>query len=318
LSGATFRFRLKIPRRLSVEGRTLDRDAFYSWLWERFSTDGLAGVHEGTLLSEEAVTEGLETESWTVDSGEAPRERDWVAAKSESETEVYFSDRESAERACDVLRGEKLEPSTVEEVPAQDWDVEWKASFTGAEVPPFWHVLPPWREPEPGSKGVVLRVNPGAGFGTGTHETTQLCLRLLGELGDVRGWKTLDFGSGSGILAIGAALLGAEVEGVEIDPLAIENSQENARLNGLDGRIDYARALRTSHRGYRLILANILKPVLLEFAETLVSRLEPGGRMILSGLVDKDVAPVTEKYSPLLDGKKPRVLELGEWRALAF
>src|SRR6185437_14290065 len=155
----------------------------------------------------------------------------------------------------------------------QDWDARWKESFPGVEVPPFWHILPPWVDAPAERGGVrVIRLNPGAGFGTGTHETTQLCLRALAERGStrVRGRRVLDFGSGSGILSIGAALLGAQVDAVEIDPLALENSLENARLSHVENSIAFHEGLPdVPPGGYPVVLANILRPVLLEHCQEL-------------------------------------------------
>ncbi len=369
---STFRVKVLVPREVhfeSVRGpMNLDRDSFYSWMWETFSNHGLLGVHEGTLLSERAAELGFETESWTIDSGEAPRERDWVSNQDLAETELYFYSTEGAEEARGILmKVPALSIGVVEEQKAQDWDAEWKASFTGAQVQPFWSVIPPWVRPgeEAGARGhaggpapeVLLRVNPGAGFGTGTHETTQLCLEAMGDValalaggggknsasqpsnggasadgsavaggaaagraiaGVFKGKRVLDFGSGSGILAIGAALLGATVDAVEIDALAIENATENARLNGVSDSIVYSRSLSPSFSPYPIVLANILKPVLIEFAPQLVARLAKGGTLILSGLMEKDGADVAAHFSDLLGGVKPRMLVAGEWRALVW
>jgi ribosomal protein L11 methyltransferase len=142
------------------------------------------------------------------------------------------------------------------------------------------------------------------------------------------GQQTLDFGSGSGILAVALALLGARVDAVEVDTLALANSIENSELNEVREKINFTQALHPlSTSGdpasnlilnYRVVVANILKPVLLEFASQLVERLQPGGVLILSGLIDPDVAPVMEKYSALLPPSFAQVYVLGEWRALVF
>jgi ribosomal protein L11 methyltransferase len=301
-SGATYKVRICVPR----EGR----EAFFERLWARWGSEGLQGIHEGTLLSEQAVERGLETDSWTVDSAEAPRERDWVGGQATMEAELYFSDEPSAARAAEALGGE------VEAVPVQDWDAKWKASYTGAVVPPFWRVLPPWSEVEGEPGEHVIRLNPGAGFGTGTHETTQLCLEALGHA-DVRGRRVLDFGSGSGILAIGAALLGAAtVDAVEIDPLAVENAEANAELSGVRMGIRFLPELVEGT--YDVVLANILRPVLLQFAPELARRLAPGGTLILSGLIEPDVEEVASRYSGLLGGGRPVGRGRGEWRALLW
>lgn len=320
MTSSTFKF----PLAISLQG--VAREKFYEWVWDQFQSQGLLGVHEGTLLCEEAAEQGLETESWTVDSGEAPRERDWVGKQAAVTTEFYFASEAEAAHALEVLgKMTGIEAGSIEEQKPQDWDAEWKASFLkdagGVRVPPFWRIIPPWVDRstlslEPGTQ--VIRINPGAGFGTGTHETTQLCLEALGSVSGLQGARALDFGSGSGILAVGLALLGASVDAVEIDPLAIDNALENAELNQVKDQIHYSQYLSDQNTDYPVITANILRPVLLEFAETLVRRLRPGGFLILSGLIESDLPSVIEAYSQLL-GKPPRqTLQKAEWRALVW
>ncbi|MCM2322086.1 MAG: 50S ribosomal protein L11 methyltransferase [Oligoflexia bacterium] len=326
---ATYRFWAGLPRWIAlpeVSGRPVDRDAFYEWAWKALARHGLLGIHEGTVLSAEAAEQGLETESWTLDAAEAPRERDWIGHQSKLRAEFYFETREGAGAAAKRL-GELagLEISETEEVPAQDWDAQWKAAFLsspdGVRIPPDWRVIPPWVTAEKVGDERVLRINPGAGFGTGTHETTQLCLGAIAEFAGagrtLAGRRVLDFGSGSGILAIGAALVGGSVDAVEIDPLAIDNAVENARLNDVEARITYSRELaaRSPLPSYDLVIANILRPVLLEFASELVARLRPGGGLVLSGLIEGDVAEVAAKFGALMGGE-PRKSALNEWRGL--
>ncbi len=336
-----FKFFIRISRSVvlpahlgsATELLTLDRDSFYEWLWGRLGEEGLEGVHEGTLLTEQAAEEGFETDSWTVDSGVAPQDRDWVDSQEEVQAELYFSGKEEAERAASLLKEiPQIQVGIVEEQKSQDWDAEWKASFlnsgTGVSIAPFWRVVPPWFKSleDVAREERILRINPGAGFGTGTHETTQLCLEAIGDLSQERSLEeswALDFGSGSGILSIGLALLGARVNSVEVDPLAIDNARENVALNGVEDRVGFSQVLEPQGREneirrYRMVVANILRPVLLEFAEELVSRIEPGGALILSGLIEKDISQVIEKYSSLLGVKPSRVMEKGEWRGIVF
>jgi ribosomal protein L11 methyltransferase len=308
-------------------GERLGREDFFAWLWQELQECSLQGVHEGTMLCDEAAEAGLETESWLVDSGEAPSNRDWVGAQSQENPQLYFPTEADARQALERLEG--ISGCTVVrlfEQENQDWDAEWKRNFRGVEVPPDWKIVPPWEANDsvPGRK--VLVVNPGAGFGTGTHETTQLCLQALSEslIKRTQPESVLDFGSGSGILAIGAALRGARlVHAVEIDPLAIDNARENARLNRVEDRVRYEADLSELKSdepaaGYSVIFANILKPVLLEFSRALCSRVRAGGVMILSGLIEADVEPVKIAYSTLLPGRKSRVLARNEWRAIVF
>lgn len=324
----------KVPVWTPLEGR----QEFYAWLWQEFLNEGLLGIHEGSVLTDEAVEKGIQTESWIVDSAEAPADRDWVGHLSEGKSELFFASYEQAVRAISVIEenlpllfqnGEEgaVKFGTIQKQEPEDWDAQWKASFAGARIEPFWRIAPAWEEASASSAGEVkkekvIRINPGAGFGTGTHETTQLCLSLIGEVSQAPGFlppKALDFGSGSGILAIGLALLGAEVDAVEVDAMAVENAKENAELNALSaGRIHFAKQLSEEKHCYSLVVANILRPVLIEFAPALVERMAPQARLILSGLIGADVPQVVQVYSQLLGISPSRICEKGEWRAILF
>ncbi len=327
------------------------RDTLFEALWSTFGGDseGLVGIHEGTVLSDEANERGLTTESWTLDSGEAPRERDWIGDSDSVETQFFFASEESASAVhsllVKLLGAGALGPVTEQE--NRDWDAEWKASFRGIRVEPDWLVLPPWGNAEelsPGFQGRTLTVLPGAGFGTGTHETTQLCLKLLSQVHREKGARSsafaqmpvLDFGSGSGILGLAAAHLGHSVDAIEIDPLAIDNAIENAALNQLESKVRYAQRLEdlepNSGSKYSLIFANILRPVLIEFAPLLlrswrVHRDGERGAIILSGLIENDVSEVISRYNSVFEAMQPdsvlpkRVLRWtqvaqGDWRGL--
>ena len=283
------------------------------------------GLTEGVLLAEEAHERGYETESWVLDEGMAPHERDWLAQEKELTLTAYFADESSARDAMDWLLREyhlrsvpRLKPEE-----EQDWNATWKASFTGIEVDEYLKVLPPWSEEwasaqESGKIEGILVINPGAGFGTGTHETTQLCLKVLRSLGSLEGKTVLDFGSGSGILGIQAARQGARVYCVEIDPLANENARENAALNGVGDRIRFLEEIPSEIRGGRVdvLLANILRPILIRFAPLIRDCLKPKSELILSGLIESDLDEVIRTYQ---EGGSPfnlTRLEKNEWRAL--
>lgn len=333
MDDSSFTFTIEVPRQILwrdsayLNGRNFQREDFYAFLWDAYGTEGLVGIHEGTLLSDEAFTAGLETESWMVDSGEAPRERDWIESQVLETAVIYFSTREVAVRVrSSVLEATDLVCGPVEEQKAEDWDAAWKASFQGVMVPPNWEILPPWRENPTNRDSKIIRINPGAGFGTGTHETTQLCLQAVAFAlrdRDARAEKVnvLDFGSGSGILSIAAAVLGADVDGVEIDPLAIDNANQNASLNKFPGKVRFEKTigeLGSPDKKYPVVIANILRPVLLEYAELLTSKLERPGKIVLSGLISTDLPDVISRYSGLLGGVRPEIFERGEWRALVF
>ncbi len=283
------------------------------------------GLTEGMLLAEEAHERGYETESWVLDEGMAPHERDWLSQEKELTLTAYFKDEGSARAALDWLLREYHFRSVprLKAEEEQDWNATWKASFTGIEVDEFLKVLPPWSEEwaaaqKSGSTSGILVINPGAGFGTGTHETTQLCLKVLRSLGNLEGKTVLDFGSGSGILGIQAARQGARVYCVEIDPLANENARENAGLNGVGERIRFLEEIPAEIRGGRVdvLLANILRPILIRFAPLIRDCLKPKSELVLSGLIETDLEDVIRTYQ---EGGSPFVLtrlEKNEWRAL--
>jgi ribosomal protein L11 methyltransferase len=196
-------------------------------------------------------------------------------------------------------------------------------SFQGIDIPPFWRVLP--AEIDPSTRGplgnlTLIRIRAGHGFGIGTHETTQLCLLGLGHLlrTDPKPATVLDFGAGSGILAVAAALCGARVEAIEIDERAIENARENAALNGVESQIELRTHLSEPAPSFDLVLANILNQVLLAHAEQLCARQSRKGQMILSGLFGTDVPGILARYKPLLAPMTAEIYERGDWRAIAF
>lgn len=183
----------------------------------------------------------------------------------------------------------------------------------------------PWKVRPPGGHDVAqdattIVLEPGVGFGTGSHETTQLCLlalRFIARTGGPLG-SVLDFGSGSGILAIAAAKLGATVHAVDIDKRALEHARHNARLNGVDTRIGLDTCLRDPSSEYDVLLANILRPVLLEWAPALCARQSRKGHMVLSGLLATDVPEILACYQPRLAPMHAHLHQRGEWWAVMF
>jgi ribosomal protein L11 methyltransferase len=288
-------------------------------------TPAFLGLTEGVLLAEEAHERGYETESWVLDEGMAPHERDWLAQEKVLTVTAYFSTENQAQAAADWLLREYRMKSVprVAVVPDQDWNATWKAAFTGIEVDSTLKVVPPWSEEwlDAKSRGEtegLLAINPGAGFGTGTHETTQLCLKVLRSLGNLEGMTVLDFGSGSGILGIEAARQGAQVYCVEIDPLANDNARENAELNGVSSRIRFLEEIPSGIRGGKvdLLLANILRPILIRFAPVIRDCLHANSVLVLSGLIETDLPEVIRTYQ---EGGSPfhiTELQKNEWRAL--
>lgn len=202
-------------------------------------------------------------------------------------------------------------------VSEDDWTGRWKTLVEPVRVSDRLLVAPPWSGVSRSDGLVVVRINPGAGFGTGGHETTQLCLKQL-EKRIRPGDRVLDVGSGSGVLSIAAALLGASrATGVDIDPETIGNAVENARLNGVADRVD-VHAGRMDHLSvggrYRIIVSNIGAASLTAMLPGFSARLLPDGELILSGMLIEE-APA---FEAALEGHGLALLERetrGDWWA---
>ncbi len=172
----------------------------------------------------------------------------------------------------------------------EEWADAWRAHFHPTRVGRRLVVVPTWEAFQPAADDVILRLDPGMAFGTGTHASTALCLEAL-EAQDLAGARVLDVGTGSGILAVAAALLGAaEVTGLDIDPLAVRIARQNAEQNGVGDRV-HARycelrdALSAGLRPARLVLANLTADLLVQIAPDLAAAVEPGGLVVASGIL---------------------------------
>ena len=187
-------------------------------------------------------------------------------------------------------------------VAEQDWVRLTQSQFAPVEITPAFWVVPSWHEPPPGARQVI-RLDPGLAFGTGTHPTTRMCLRWLARRPAVAMLpdRVLDYGCGSGILAIGAALLGARhVDAVDIDPAAVQATRDNALRNGVsDARL--APGLPGAAAGvYALVLANILASPLKLLAPLLAAHVAPAGWLVLAGILERQADELTAAYAPWL------------------
>ncbi|AWV89241.1 50S ribosomal protein L11 methyltransferase [Bradymonas sediminis] len=196
------------------------------------------------------------------------------------------------------------------------WQTAWKDFFKPTVMSKRAIVGPPWEEFEAPEGGTKIVIEPGMAFGTGTHETTQLCGekidRLLGEADSPQ--SLLDVGCGSAILSMIAARLGAApVFGVDNDAHAVEVAKENLEVNQLGGAIDLStRELSTFDETFDIVVANILTPILISLRDDLIARVRPGGTLLLSGITDVQVDSIREAFV----GSELRELDLaqkGEW-----
>jgi ribosomal protein L11 methyltransferase len=179
----------------------------------------------------------------------------------------------------------------------QDWVRLTQSQFAPVEITPEFWIVPTWHEP-PAAAKQVIRLDPGLAFGTGTHPTTRMCLKWIAKQQDAANQfkRVLDYGCGSGILAIGAAKFGAvHIDAVDIDPAAVESTLLNAEANhvtlntGLPDKV-------SGH--YQTVLANILASPLKVLAPLLCSRVAPGGSLVLAGILARQEDELKLAYAP--------------------
>ncbi|MCI4568331.1 50S ribosomal protein L11 methyltransferase [Lysobacter sp. CFH 32150] len=200
----------------------------------------------------------------------------------------------------------------------QDWERAWMDQYEplrfGART---WIV--PWNHDLPAEadtpEAAVVRLDPGLAFGSGTHPTTSLCLQWLDALateGVLQGVTVLDFGCGSGILALGALKLGAaHAVGVDNDPQAVIATHDNAERNGVADKLDVFLPQDEPVATYPIVVANILASALDALAETLAARVAPGGRIALSGILAGQEDALLERYGAWFDALA--VAQEGDW-----
>lgn len=199
----------------------------------------------------------------------------------------------------------------IEQLEDKDWEREWMDNFHPMRFGERLWICPSWREvPDPNAVNVML--DPGLAFGTGTHPTTALCLQWLDGL-DLNGKTVIDFGCGSGILAIAALKLGAaRAIGIDIDPQAIQASRDNAQRNGVSERLElYLPQQQPSNLQADVVVANILAGPLRELAPIISELVKPNGYLGLSGVLATQADSVAQAYQQQF--KLDPVSEREEW-----
>ncbi len=200
------------------------------------------------------------------------------------------------------------------EVANRDWLVEWKQSWQPVTAGRFI-IAPPWSELGPHEKQIVIRIEPGMAFGTGTHETTRLCLKAIEMYFD--GGSFLDVGTGTGILAIAAAMMfpEARVEACDVDADAIEIARENARINNVS-KIDFrVGSIGTEPSSSAdLVCANLTADVIVDLLPTFIAT--TCGRLVLSGILDSQIDMVTQKIREHHAVANFTLMRDGEWIAI--
>jgi len=214
------------------------------------------------------------------------------------ETEQAASDAATLLLAQDwaTQPGASISMSSLHKVEEQDWVRLTQSQFDPVEITPEFWIVPTWHEPPAGAKRVI-RLDPGMAFGTGTHPTTRMCLAwIAAHEADIAGRRVLDYGCGSGILAIGAAMHGGTpIDAVDIDPAAISTTAQNAADNGVvlrSGAPDMAAG------EYPLVLANILATPLKMLAPLLCGHVAPAGHLVLAGILERQADELKAAYAP--------------------
>ncbi|NVM91995.1 ribosomal protein L11 methyltransferase [Variovorax sp. SG517] len=214
---------------------------------------------------------------------------------------ALFPEEAQAKEASSVLAlqdfFEGCEVLGIATVPEQDWVRLTQSQFAPVEVTPEFWIVPTWHEPPEQAKQVI-RLDPGLAFGTGTHPTTRMCLRWIATRGEgaLAGKRVLDYGCGSGILAIGAAKFGStDIDAVDIDEAAVSSTVLNAEANGVKLKAGLPDAAKGA---YDIVLANILATPLKLLAPLLRGHVKAGGSLVMAGILERQADELKEAYAP--------------------
>ena len=260
-------------------------------------SDALEALEALSLSVEDADADTEAERALFGEPGLPPPAQSW----SRSRVVALFAAEDAAREAARLLALQDFwdggcEVAAIAPVPEQDWVRLTQSQFEPVPITPTFWIVPTWHAVPPQAERVI-RLDPGLAFGTGTHPTTRMCLRWLAAHPPA-GQRVLDYGCGSGILAIGAALHGAaSVDAIDIDPAAVQATRDNAAANGVSlvaGLPDQAQG------AYDTVLANILATPLQVLAPLLAGHVAPGGALVLAGVLERQTAELQAAYLPWL------------------
>jgi ribosomal protein L11 methyltransferase len=266
-------------------------------------SDALEALDGLSVSVEDADAETPEEQALFGEPGMPPPKAGWERSR----VVALFATEVLAREACRLLQAQDFfkacELVAIQAVPEQDWVRLTQSQFTPVEITPEFWIVPTWHEP-PEQARQLIRLDPGLAFGTGTHPTTRMCLRWIsgatssgaGGIGRSLG-RVLDYGCGSGILAIGAAKFGAlKIDAVDIDEAAVASTRVNADANHVRVR---AGLPDIAHGNYQTVLANILATPLKVLAPLLCSHVHRGGgHLVLAGILDRQADELKAAYAP--------------------
>jgi len=235
----------------------------------------------------------------------------------------FFESHEKALAFENQVKQVYLCESQVEQSKVQDWNAEWKKHYAPIKIDSSLEIIPAWQQDYKSTSEHILFINPGMGFGTGSHETTFLCLKLFSQhLKNTSVRSVIDFGSGSGILGLATLKFfpNAKVDFYDIDLEANKNCYHNAEINDLEDknfRLLLPEVRECLNSKYDVVFANILENILILEKEELIRYVAPGGSLILSGLLKHQVDGIVNAYSGEALHLVERV-DKGDWSALIF
>ena len=229
--------------------------------------------------------------------GMPPPKAGWERSRMVSlfSTEALARDAALVLTAQDFFAG--CQVVAIQAVPEQDWVRLTQSQFTPVEITPEFWIVPTWHEP-PAQARQLIRLDPGLAFGTGTHPTTRMCLRWIARQGAANAplGRVLDYGCGSGILAIGAAKFGAvDIDAVDIDDAAVQATRANADANHVQLK---AGLPHNALGAYQTVLANILASPLKVLAPLLCAHVQLGGNLVLAGILERQADELKAAYLP--------------------
>jgi len=274
------------------------------------------GFNEGVVI-EEPFTQERDGDRVAVDIRRPVMVRTFVAA-----ADVIDDSFPDVRRALGFIgQMRPVGPLEITTRHEEDWANAWKDHFVPVRVGARVVVRPPWRGWDRRGDDVVVELDPGMAFGTGTHPTTRLCMMAL-ERAVKDGDRVLDVGTGTGILAIAAALLAdVSVDAVDIEPVSVRSARENVARNEVEGRVMVEQGSAgpdDPFQGpYDVVLANIIARVLMEIRDGLVSRVAPGGSLLLSGIIEDKEADVVAAFGTVGLVLEERTTE-EDWVALRY
>ena len=259
---------------------------------ERMS-DALGALDALSVSVEDADAQTQQEQALFGEPGMPPAQEAWPRSR----VSALFADAVLATNAQGLIEQqdffEGCEVVGMQPLPDQDWVRLTQAQFSPLAITPSFWVVPSWHEP-PVQAQQVIRLDPGLAFGTGTHPTTRMCLRWIADHA-VPG-RVLDYGCGSGILAIGAAKFGAkEVLAVDIDEAAIHATKANATANGVALHVGMP---QMAVGVYALVVANILATPLKVLAPLLCAHVAAGGSLVLAGILERQAQELIDAYAP--------------------